>query len=135
VLLKSLLIAGFSFLGTLSLAADDEKKPPAAGKLGNIDKAKLFEKMDADGDGKVTKDEFRKFREQATEKLKDSGKGEKLGGQLGGLLDKLFEKMDADGDGKVTKEEFEKYQEANGGKMDREKLKGLLDKFKNKGGE
>ena len=80
---KMLLLAAFAFLGTVALAADDEKKPPAA-KVGNVDKSKLFEKMDADGDGKVTKAEFEKF-------------------------------------------------EPAGGKMDPEKLKGLLDKLKKKG--
>lgn len=130
---KLLLLAAFAFLGTVSLAADDEKKSPAA-KVGNVDKSKLFEKMDADGDGTITKDEYKKFREQAAEKLKDSGKGGNLAGKLDGIFDKLFEKMDADRDGKVTKAEFEKYEPA-GGKMDADKLKGLLEKLKKKGQE
>lgn len=58
---KMLLIAAFTCLATVAVGADDEKKP-AAGKLGNVDKSKLFERMDADGDGKVTKDEFEKFQ-------------------------------------------------------------------------
>ena len=127
---KMLLLAAFSFIATVSFAADDEKKPPA----GTVDKSKLFEKMDADSDGKVTKEEYKKFREQAAEKLKDSGKGGNIAGKLDGILDKLFEKMDADGDGKVTKAEFEKFEPA-GGKLDADKLKGLLEKLKKKGQE
>lgn len=128
---KSLLIAAFSFLGTLALASDDEKKPPVAGKL---DKAKMFEKMDANGDGKVTKEEFKKFREQLAERMKNlpNGKGGNAAGMLEGVLDKLFEKMDANNDGVVTKEEFEKFQADNAGKLDAEKFQKLKDRIKAK---
>lgn len=89
----------------------DEKK---ADKKGKLDKEKLFTTMDADSDGKVSKDEFTKGMEKVMEKMKEraadkGGKAadmlEKLGGQIGG---KLFDKLDADSDGKLTKEEFEK---------------------------
>lgn len=128
---KMILIAALAFCGTLAVGADDEKKqPPAGSKAGALDRAKMFEKMDADGDGKVTKEEFKKYRETASAQLKDKVKNEKIAGMLDSVLDKLFEKMDADGDGKVTKEEFEKFQPA--GNLDQEKLKGIIEKFKKK---
>lgn len=114
---------------TPALLADDEKpaeKKPAA--KGKFDRSKLFGMMDADGDGKVTKDEFKKGMEKLSEKLKekaaDTGKGgaalEKLGGQL---ADKAFDAMDADKDGTLTQEEFDK------GGFDPSKLKDLREKF------
>src|SRR5476651_781594 len=115
---KLLLASSLGLFCTVAVTfADDEKKPAdppkptAKGKLGNFDKTKLFAQMDADKDGKVTKEEFKKFREAMAEKLKD-----KLPGGAAGMLDKIFdgmfEKMDADKDGVITKEEFEKYQPA-----------------------
>lgn len=127
---KMILIAAVAFCGTVAVGADDEKKQPPAGKIGNLDKAKMFEKMDADGDGKVTKDEYKKYREQASAQLKEKAKNEKIAGLLDSVLDKLFEKMDADSDGKVTKEEFEKF--APAGNLDQDKLKGLIEKLKKK---
>jgi hypothetical protein len=115
--------------------AEDEKKPEGKkpdAKASKIDKTKLFGTMDADGDGKVTKDEFTKGMEKMLEKVKDKaadkgGKAgnllEKLGGQIGG---KLFDKLDADSDGKLTKEEFEKAEFEPG------KLREMLGKRKDK---
>ncbi|MCU0704048.1 MAG: EF-hand domain-containing protein [Fimbriiglobus sp.] len=120
----------FAFTAALLIAAPafaDEKKAEGKGKL---DKSKMFEVMDADGDGKVGKDEFKKGMEKMAEKLKEragdkGGKGaavlEKLGDKLG---EKLFEKLDADSDGKLTKEEFEKAE------FDPTKLRELLGKGK-----
>lgn len=111
--------------------ADDEKKADDK-KTTKLDKAKLFERIDADKDGKITKDEYKKFFDGLIEKMKDAGKGEKLAGKLDGVADKSFEKMDADKDGKITKEEFEKAEGFGdlGGKIDVEKLKKLLQKKK-----
>lgn len=108
----------------------EEKKPD--NKAGKLDKTKLFGTMDADGDDKVSKDEFSKGMEKMIEKMKEragdkGGKAadllEKLGGQISG---KMFEKLDADGDGKLTKEEFEKAE------FDPAKLKELMGKRKDK---
>lgn len=105
----------------------DEKK---ADKKGKLDKEKLFTTMDADSDGKVSKDEFTKGMEKVMEKMKEKaadkgGKAAdllgKLGGQIGG---KLFDKLDADSDGKLSKEEFEKAEFEPG------KLRELLGKGK-----
>jgi Ca2+-binding EF-hand superfamily protein len=117
---------------TATARADDAKADKKAAKF---DKAKLFEKMDADKDGKVTKDEYKKFFDGVVEKLKDAGKGEKIAGKLDGVAEKSFEKIDADKDGKITKEEFEKAEGFGGdlgGKIDTEKLKKLLMRKKDK---
>jgi len=134
VLRKFLLACALGFFCTAAATlADDEKKPEtpkptAKGKLGNFDKTKLFGQMDADKDGKVTKEEFKKFREAMAEKIKDKLPGG--AGVLDKAFDGMFEKMDADKDGIVTKEEFEKYQPA--GNIDPEQLKKLKEKLAEK---
>ena len=109
--------------GATALADDDKK--PAKGKFGSVDKSKIFEQMDADKDGKITKEEFKKTREAMAEKLKD-----KLPAGAAGKMEKLlegqFDKMDADKDGKLSKEEFEK------GGLDPEQLKKLKEKLADK---
>jgi hypothetical protein len=125
--------AALSFAVPVALADDekkaDDKKPDLKGK---VDKGKMFDTMDADSDGKLTKDEFTKGMEKVIEKMKEKaadkgGKAadllEKAGGQIGG---KLFDKLDADADGKLTKEEFEK------GEFEPGKLRELLGKRKDK---
>lgn len=100
--------------GTAAFADDEKKSEPGKleSKLGKIDRAKVFEKLDADSDGKLFKDEFKKFTEIIKERLKNSGKGEKLekiGDRLGDqLIDRWFNKADSNGDGSISKEEFEK---------------------------
>jgi hypothetical protein len=122
------LLAALVAFAPAVVAGDDKpaaKKPAAKGK---IDRTKLFGTMDADGDGKVTKDEYKKGMEGVAEKLKeraaDKGKGgaalEKLGGQL---ADRAFDALDADKDGTLTQEEFDK------GGFDPAKLKDLREKF------
>lgn len=124
-----LLAASGLFCGATAAGGDDAEKTDDP-KAGKFDKAKLFAKMDANGDGKVTKEEFKIFADAVKEKLKDkgAGKGEKLAGLLG--ADKLFEKMDANKDGEVSKEEFEKFDFAAAlrGKIDPSKLKNLKNK-------
>jgi Ca2+-binding EF-hand superfamily protein len=105
-------------------AQDGEKEKKGIGK--NVPPEVAFKKMDADGDNKVTKAEFKKLFEQAA-------KG-KLGGKGGALGDRIFDQLDADGDGKLTLDEYKKVEElrekfGKGGKMDPEKLKALKEKF------
>ncbi len=68
--------------GEIAKAEEKAKKKP--------DPAKMFEKKDADGDGALTLDEFKKG-------MKDK--------QLEGA-EKRFKRLDADGDGKITLEEM-----------------------------
>ena len=60
----------------------------------------MFKKLDANSDGKVTKEEFAKFAEN---KPKATAKP--------GASDKLFSKLDANGDGALSAEEFKKLSE------------------------
>ncbi len=60
----------------------------------------MFEKIDANSDGKVTKEEFKTLSDALKDRLK--GKGGKAG-KVGELLgDKLFDKIDANSDGEIT---------------------------------
>jgi Ca2+-binding EF-hand superfamily protein len=66
--------------------------------------------MDANGDGKLTKEEYRSFLESAKSKVQaKTGKAAKAGGKGGKLADKIFEMMDTNKDGVVSKEEFLKF--------------------------
>lgn len=121
------LSAALLFVAPIAFAQEEKK---ADEKKGKIDKTKLFATMDADSDGKLTKDEFTKGMDKVMEKMKEKaadkgGKAadllDKLGGQIGG---KLFDKLDADSDGKLSKEEFEKAEFEPG------KLRELLGKGK-----
>jgi Ca2+-binding EF-hand superfamily protein len=124
------LAAALLLAAPVAFAEDPKAEEKKADKKGKLDKEKLFTTMDADGDGKVGKDEFTKGMEKVMEKMKEraadkGGKAadllDKLGGKVGG---KLFDKLDADGDGKLTKEEFEKAEFEPG------KLRELLGKGK-----
>jgi EF hand len=88
------------------------------GKLDDEKREKLFEKMDADGDGKVSKEEFKKLSENAGQ------------GKHGEFSDRVFDRLDANSDGYLSKEEFKKFGSGLSGG-----LGGLKDKFKGKFGK
>lgn len=88
------------------IADDDDKGKGKNGKRGAGNPEAMFKRMDANGDGKVTKDEYTKFQETVQEKLKQAGKGGN--GKGAGLGDKLFSLMDVDKDGTITLDEFKK---------------------------
>jgi hypothetical protein len=130
-LLLAVAVAVAAFAVPVAFADDDDKKADdktaKKGKLaGKVDKAKMFEQMDANKDGKLSKDEFKAGLEKMAEKLKEKA-GDKGGGKAAGMLDKIadkvFEKLDADKDGSISKEEFEK------GEFDPSNLKDLRAKF------
>jgi Ca2+-binding EF-hand superfamily protein len=98
VLTALVLFAGPSF-------GDDEAKAKAKPKR---NPEVLFKKLDADNDGKVSKEEFLKLGELGKGKLKDKPK----------LLDKMFQKLDANNDGFLTLEEFKKIGELRKKKQD-----------------
>jgi Ca2+-binding EF-hand superfamily protein len=85
---------------------------PAAGAKALLEKPEvLFKKMDANGDGKVSKDEFKSFlAKNGPPMLRDKTE----------LLDKLFDRLDTDGDGSLTMEEFKGFVD-----LIRERLKEL----------
>lgn len=63
------------------------------------DSATLFKRTDANGDGKITKDELTTVLENHAEKSD--------GSQGGPSVDDLFSKLDADNDGAITEAEHE----------------------------
>jgi hypothetical protein len=93
------LILTLGLFGGLVMAgaatADDtpvEKKVPP-GMNGGM----LFKKVDANGDGKVSKDEFKDFLLTVA--------GDKLKGRER-LLNRIFQQADTDGDGYLSPDEF-----------------------------
>ncbi len=86
-------LAGLALLGPDADAAQKGKKK----KGGN---AALFKKLDADGDGKLSPQEFAAI---ATLKKKGGKAGKGKG------LTRLFTKLDTNGDGFLSKKEFAKF--------------------------
>lgn len=110
-----------SFAATLTGEEKKEAKPKPKGEALS---GKMLEKMDANGDGKVSKDEFKKFFQ---ERLKDKDKGDKATE----FMTRIFDKADTNADGYIDRDEFAKMMEqlGNGGNL-KEKLKQKLkDKF------
>ena len=101
------------------LAAEGDDKPRERGPRDPERMQKLLEKFDADGDGKLNKEERTAAREARMAKRGEKG-GEKAGEQArkrGGprgprgpqrMPDPaaLFDKIDADGDGSINKDQF-----------------------------
>jgi hypothetical protein len=127
MLRKLLLLA--VFLPFAVVATADDTKPESKDKGKGIDKGKMFEKMDTNADGKLSKDEVTKGIEGIKERLNDKGG---KAGQLAEKIDadKIFEKLDADKDGSISKDEFEKGELFGDRGAAKGKFKG---KFKGKG--
>jgi hypothetical protein len=90
--------------GMLAFSFGDSRADAPGGKAngqrGNPEA--VFKKIDTNGDGKLSKDEFRAFIEKATNGTRKE-KPE--------LIDKLFERLDENGDGYLSLEEFKKLRE------------------------
>lgn len=84
-----------------------EGKKPFGKFEGKFDKAKMFERLDTNGDGKISKEEYTQSMESFMERIKTK-LPEGKGGNLLDFATRRFEAMDANKDGVVTKEEFEK---------------------------
>jgi Ca2+-binding EF-hand superfamily protein len=103
--LKTLLVGVLAMFLAGSANAQDEKK--AERKRQGPTAEETFKKMDADGNGKVTKEEYTKYvndNERLAKRAKDDPK----------WIDTTFERMDGDKDGKVTLDEYKKYRESMG---------------------
>jgi len=72
-------------------AADDEAKPKPAKPAGKQDINAKFDKLDTNGDGKISKEEFA---------------ASPMAKRLAEKADAHFAKLDADSDGFLSKEEF-----------------------------
>ncbi|MFT3880546.1 MAG: EF-hand domain-containing protein [Gemmatales bacterium] len=95
---------------TIAFAGDDDKgsKNKGKGRPGFGDPAAMFKKLDTNNDGKLSKEEFSKFRDNVPEKLKGKTGGKGGNGQLS---DKLFDMMDTNKDGYISLDEYKKMRE------------------------
>jgi EF-hand domain pair len=122
---KLLLLSAFAFTLSTSAAIAGDTKAAGKGKpKTQLDKDKLFDKLDSNSDGKITKEEFKTTFGKLQDAINEKG-GEKVK-KLTEKMDaeKTFEKIDADKDGKITKEEFAKFEPAaNAKKKTKKKTK------------
>jgi hypothetical protein len=95
-------LVGVFLLALGAAGAGDDKGKKIDGK--KIDPEKIFQRLDTNGDGKLTKDEFLQIAEKLKEKLGDE-KGEKLKA----FLEKAFDKMDTKKAGFLTLEQFKSF--------------------------
>lgn len=130
-LTMTVLAASFAFSG-IATAADDKTtttEPRArAGK--HRDPEAMFKRLDANGDGKITKEESGKLRERMQQHRAGAKGGAAAGkGQLG---ERFFTHLDANSDGALSLDEFKKIGErraqAGGRNPDPEKLKQLRER-------
>jgi len=104
------------WLGCQFSFADDQDKK----KRQKADPEATFKKLDVNSDGKLSREEFDKMRENLPEKIKERAKG-KGAGQFGG---KMFDLMDANKDFSVSLEEFKKARERVADRVKKGKGKG-----------
>ena len=76
----------------------------------------LFKRLDSNGDGKISKEEFAKFAEVMKEKAKDKGKGKNANGKG---AEAIFNRLDSNGDGYLSLDEFKKLSEMRHKKKDK----------------
>ena len=86
------MVSSIGSIGTTTSLLSARPKPP--------DPTELFKKADADGDGKITKEELANAIAQAPNQ-----------GEGAPSADEIFEQMDADGDGYVTEDEHNSFLE------------------------
>lgn len=114
---------------TSTARADDDKGKGKRAVAGNAEA--IFKRLDADGDKKVSKDEFQKI----SERLGQLGQGRLTPEMLEKLFGRVFERLDANNDGSLSLEEFKKLG-GQDGKVDPEKIKQLIKRLRQtKGGD
>jgi hypothetical protein len=100
--LGALLAAFVLAMGPAGVTGQDREQQKK-GLFGKGDPEAMFKKLDADGDGKLTKKEFLKVLEPIKDMLKD-----KLGDKaefLDKVMDRMWQQIDPDGKG-VTLDQF-----------------------------
>ena len=94
------------FCATAALAGDDDPQSKGKGKAGLGNPEALFKKLDTNGDGKLSKEEFGVFIERVREKAKSKGKTLPAGSG-----ERLFNRIDTNKDGFISLDEFKKMRE------------------------
>lgn len=104
----------FAFCG-IAAAADDKPtaKGPRAQGAKQRDPEAVFKRIDTNGDGKISKEEFEKAGERLRERTRERGTGPKAGASAskGKIGDRIFERLDANKDGTLSLDEFKKMSE------------------------
>lgn len=93
-------------------AASGQNVPAGSFGSGSTDIGKLFAKIDSDGDGSISKNEFMAFKQQVDSTLSALLKTQEQSGTggasaSGSAADKLFAKLDSNGDNSVSKDELQ----------------------------
>src|SRR5690349_11060119 len=101
--LKMVVVAVLALAFSTPAMAQDEKKE----RRQRDTPEQAFKKIDADGDGKVTKEELTKW-------VKSNERMAKRAEEDPEFVNNMFKRMDADNDGKVTLEEYKKFAESQG---------------------
>jgi len=116
----------------MAVTQDPGKEAPQKREKGKFDPAAMqeaaFKRADADGDGKISKDEFKKYLETARQgrggrpgaDKKDGEAPKKKEGEGAPKRtpidpEEAFKKLDANNDGFIDKDEFKKVREIMGG--------------------
>lgn len=128
------LAAAFAISG-IATAADKKNTTPEsrAGAAKQRDPEALFKRLDANGDGKITKEEFEKVRErlQKAKRAAATSKGE--------IGERILKRLDTNNDGALSLDEFKKMSEmragAEGRNLDPEKAKQLRERRRAAGGD
>ncbi len=124
------LLAALLLVGSGS-AADDNDPPKPAKKTNDLEE--LFKKLDANGDGKLSLEEFKKLEQFYKPRRQFGGGGFQFG--QGGLnpekLKKLLEGFGGGGgfDPETLKKLLDRFGGAGGFDFDPDMLKGLFDQF------
>lgn len=98
-ILYGVALASLVCVGAAARAGDDAPAPGPKGKGAKLEA--LFEKLDANHDGKLSREEFAKLAELRGGKLKDHPD----------RVEKLFNRLDANGDRFLSLDEFRKLAE------------------------
>jgi Ca2+-binding EF-hand superfamily protein len=89
---------GLFIAGTMLLAVAHAAQAADDGARPKRDGAVVFKRLDANSDGKITAEEFKKLGEAGRGRLKEKPE----------LMDRLFKRLDANHDGSLSQEEVKK---------------------------
>jgi Ca2+-binding EF-hand superfamily protein len=99
----------------MGLGARADDKPKADKARGKPDSEAMFKRLDANADGKISKNEFSKFAEIVRDRLQDKGKAKNANGKF---ADAMFSRLDSNADRFISLEEFKKISDIRQKKKD-----------------